>query len=145
MISSFNMSAPRHGKLGLVFLLALGTVFSAVAASPSITSITPNPLTYSSTSDTITLNGSNFVSGCTVTLKDITNGGTFAKSVTYVSSSQIKVTANFTNNTATWSAQVTSPTASNTVQFQVKAAVTAPTITSITPNPLTYSSTSDTI
>ncbi len=118
---------------------------NAAVSAPVISSISPNPLTYGSTADTITINGSNFVSGCTVTLKDLTNGGTYAKSVTYVSSSQIKVTANFTNNTATWSAQVTSPTASNTVQFQVNAAVSAPVISSISPNPLTYGSTADTI
>ena len=121
------------------------TVNAPSAPAPTITSITPNPLTYGSSADTITINGTNFVSGCTVTLKYLPDGSTYPKSVTYISSTQLQVTANFTNVTATWSAQVTAPTASNTIQFQVNAATAAPTITSITPNPLTYGSSADTI
>ncbi|HEX7406918.1 MAG TPA: choice-of-anchor Q domain-containing protein [Candidatus Binatia bacterium] len=107
----------------------------AAEVAPVISSITPNPLPWVSDPHTITINGSNFVPGCTVTLWDVTNSqGPYPKAVTFVSSSQIKVTANFTNHTATWSAQVTAPTASNTVQFQVQAsAPRSPSISSVTP------------
>jgi len=105
----------------------------AAVSDPVISGITPNPLTYGSSADTITINGSGFVAGCTVTLKDLTNGGTFPMATTFVNANQIKVTANFTNATATWSAQVTSPATSNTVQFQVRAAVSAPVISSVSP------------
>ncbi len=120
-------------------------IVAVSASAPTISSITPNPLTYGSPTDKITISGSNFVSGCTVILKDLTHGGSYPKAVTYISNTQLQVTANFTNNTATWSAQVTAPTASNTVQFHVNAKVSAPTISSITPNPLTYGSSTDKI
>jgi hypothetical protein len=109
------------------------------STTPTITSITPDPLTYASSTDTITLNGTNFISGCSVTLYDVTNiGGPYVKPTTFISSNQIKVTANFTNTTAIWSAQMTSPTTSNTVQFQVNAqgwVDNQPIITSISATP----------
>jgi hypothetical protein len=57
----------------------------AKVIEPVISSITPNPLQWTADPHTITINGSNFVPGCTVTLKDLTNGGTYPKFVTFVS------------------------------------------------------------
>ncbi len=89
-----NISGYCSGSSGALAVTAVSVT------SPVISSITPNPLTYSSSSDTITLHGSNFVSSITVTLYDVTNGdGPYEKSATYISSTELQVKANFTNNT----------------------------------------------
>src|SRR5258706_7369103 len=51
------------------------------------------------------------------------SGGTYPKSSTYVNSGQLTISANFTNATATWSAQVANPGggSSNVYNFQVQA------------------------
>ncbi|HYU27039.1 MAG TPA: hypothetical protein VEO74_17645, partial [Thermoanaerobaculia bacterium] len=96
---------------------------TATAAAPSITSTSPEPVPGSNSSQTLTLYGSNFASGCTVTLNDTTNGGTYTKSTTFISSTQIAISANFTNATATWTAKVTNPngSSSNVYTFHVTA------------------------
>jgi GH25 family lysozyme M1 (1,4-beta-N-acetylmuramidase) len=95
-------------------------------STPTITSISPNPVPGSNTQQTITINGSNFVSRCSVTLNDITNNdGPYVKLTTFISNSQIQITANFTNATANWTAQVTSPAASNVFQFQANSSGSA--------------------
>jgi hypothetical protein len=91
---------------------------------PSISSITPNPLNWVLDPHTITINGSNFVSGCTVELWDVTNGdGPYTKSTTFVNGNQVEISANFTNSTAIWSAKVINPdgTPSNVYPFSVHA------------------------
>ena len=107
-----------------------------MAAAPVISNVSPNPVPGSNSQQTLTINGSNFASGCTITLKDLTNGGTYQKATTFISSSQIRITANFTNTTATWLVEVTSPTSSNAYQFQVNATTVAPVISSVNPNPI---------
>ena len=97
------------------------------AANPVITSTSPEPVPGSSSAQTLTIYGSNFVSGCTVTLADLTNGGTFpGKPTTFYTSGQISISANFTNATATWTAQVINPggASSNVYTFHVQAAAT---------------------
>src|SRR6185369_3580000 len=117
------------------------------AAVPNISSVSPNPVPGSNSSQTLTLFGSNFVSGATVTLQDLTNGGTYSKSTTFISSSQLSISANFTNNTANWSAQVVNPggTSSNVFTFQVQATSVTPNIGSVSPNPVPGSNSSQTL
>jgi len=79
------------------------------AVNPSISSVSPNPVPGSNSAQALTIYGNNFVSGATVTLQDLTNGGTYTKSTTYANSGQLSISANFTNATATWSAQVGQP------------------------------------
>lgn len=122
-ISGFSSNYPIEGWIR----------YQTTSLTPSITSVSPNPISGLDSQQIITINGNNFTSGCTITLKDLTNGGTYTKSSTYISSSQIQISANFTNNTAIWSVQVTSPSSSNVFQFQV---IATPNITSVSPNPV---------
>jgi len=94
----------------------------ASSTPPSISSVSPNPVPGSSSSQTLTINGSSFVSGATVILKDLSYGGTYNKSTSYSSSSRLSISANFTNTTAVWSVQVVNPngSSSNVYNFQVQ-------------------------
>src|SRR5204862_10059 len=49
----------------------------SVVASPSITSVSPNPVPANASPQTLTINGANFQIGGTVTLVDVTTGDTF--------------------------------------------------------------------
>src|SRR6185369_10173283 len=119
----------------------------ATSVTPNIGSVSPNPVPGSNSSQTLTFFGSNFVSGATVTLQDLTNGGTYSKSTTFISSGQLSISANFTNNTANWSAQVVNPGGafSNVFTFQVQATSVTPNISSVSPNPVPGSNSSQTL
>lgn len=79
---------------------------SPTASSPSITSVSPDPVPGANVSQSFTVYGSGFVSGCTVRLEDVTNGGVFDKSTTFINSGEVSLSANFTTAAATWTAQV---------------------------------------
>jgi len=115
--------------------------------APTISSVSPNPVPGSNTAQTLTINGTGFQSGCTVRLIDITNGGTFDKTPTSLTATQVQISANFTNATATWSAQVRNPDGgqSSAFQFQVQRQTTNPTISSVSPNPVPGSNTAQTL
>jgi hypothetical protein len=96
------------------------TQIPASSTPPSINSISPNPVPGINGQQTITLYGSNFAPGATVTLNDLTfGGGPYVKATTFVSSGQLSISANVTAENASWSAQVTNPdgTTSNVFQF----------------------------
>jgi hypothetical protein len=110
----------------------------AASVTPSISSVSPNPVPGSNSTQSLTIYGSNFQSGATVTLRDLTYGGTYSKTPTYLGSGELRISANFTNTTATWSVQVTNPGGSSSSQrsFQVQAASVTPSISSVSPNPV---------
>ncbi|HEV8580680.1 MAG TPA: Calx-beta domain-containing protein, partial [Thermoanaerobaculia bacterium] len=121
------------------------TVQAQSGSTPSISSVSPNPVPGLNSSQTLTIYGGNFVSGATVTLKNLANGGTYSKSTNYSNSGQLSLSANFTNNTATWSAQVINPNgnSSNVFNFQVQTSSSSlPLISSVSPNPVTGSNSS---
>jgi hypothetical protein len=100
---------------------SLGVYFTTRVA-PIITGITPNPVPGLNGDQTITIQGTSFVSGATVTLTSL--GQTFpipASRTTFVNSSQIQISANVTTTAASWTAQVTNPSlqASNVFTFTV--------------------------
>jgi pimeloyl-ACP methyl ester carboxylesterase len=115
----------------------------APVLTPSIASVNPNPVSGANAQQPFTVNGVNFVSGAIVRLRDHTNGGTFDKTPTSSSSTQLLISANFTTANATWSAQVINPggTTSNQVTFLVLAPA-APSITGVNPNPVPGSNSS---
>jgi len=124
------------------------TVTAGVSAPPVISSISPNPVPGSNSQQTITINGSGFVSGATVTLQSL--GVPYpipANRTTFVSSTQIQILANVTTQAASWTAQVTNPdgSASNVFNFTVTAGATQPVISSISPNPVPGSNSQQTI
>jgi hypothetical protein len=110
----------------------------ASAVTPSVSGVSTNPVPGLNGSQTLTVFGSNFASGATVTLRDLTNGGTYSKTPTSLSSSQLTISANFTNATATWSVQVTNPgsSGSNQYQFQIQASAVTPSVSGVSPNPV---------
>ena len=112
------------------------------AVTPTISSISPNPLPASAGAQTLSLNGQNFLSGASVTL--INPLGTAViqpqDQVNVLSSSVITVALDVGNQIGRWSAQVTNAQgrSSNAISFDVVAtSVSLPTIVSISPDPMT--------
>jgi hypothetical protein len=104
------------------------------ATAPALTSLSPASTTAGGTGFTLTVNGSNFVSGASV----LWNGS--ARTTSYVSGTQLKATIPAGDIAAAGTAQVSAlnpgtTTASNTLTFTVTApaAATAPTLSSLSP------------
>ena len=111
-------------------------VWTPQTVVPAIRDVAPKPLPGSSSAQTLTIYGSNFVSGATVRLKDLTNGGTYTKSTNYTNSGQLSISAIFTNNTATWSVQVINPNGDSSNVFTVQVQATSappPSISGVLP------------
>jgi hypothetical protein len=88
---------------------------------PTITSLSPNPLTHSAAAQVLTINGSNFQSGAGLV---VTVGSTpySGSQVTFVSASQLKVTLTLASSSASLAVQVTNPSTavSNSEPLTVK-------------------------
>jgi trimeric autotransporter adhesin len=114
---------------------------TALAVAPTITALNPNPMTGSSSAQTLTINGSGFVSGLKVTV------GSTTYSASSVSASQVQVAVNVGTAAATLAVQVTNPNgqASNSVNLSVTAPIVAPTISTLSPNPITASTSVQTL
>ncbi|MEQ1936398.1 MAG: SH3 domain-containing protein, partial [Fimbriimonadaceae bacterium] len=121
-----------------------------VAPAPSISSISPNPITADAANgyQTVTINGSNFVSKPTVAVT-WTGGGTTVSSsqVTFVSSTRLTISIKLGNMADNWTVKATNPDgkASSAVGFQVITSNPAPSISSVTPSPVSGSSSRQTI
>ena len=118
-----------------------------VAAPPVIASLSPNPMTASTANQTLIINGSGFVSGLQVNLT--TGASTTAypsSSVSYLTATQVQVLVNVGATARAWTVQVVNPGAvpSNAVSLTVMAPA-APLIGSLSPNPMTGSSASQTL
>ena len=90
------------------------TVTSSVSA-PSISSVSPNPMPGSSSNQLVTIYGSNFQNGATLTFIDA-GGATFQSQLsklTFVSSGQIDYQINNANDVGTWQARVNNPDGQN--------------------------------
>ena len=123
---------------GVVSNAATLTVTAAVTGPPSISSLSPNPMTASASGQTLTIYGSGFQSGATVHASYPGYSGDL--NVTSLTSTQIQATINTGTAAQTWTVQIISPAGmvSNAATLTVTAAATvAPSISSITPNPLT--------
>ena len=94
-------------------------IYLSSLPSPSISSVSPSSPIGSNSTQPFYINGSNFVSGCNVTLRDLTTGETFAnRTITSFSSSQIRIDPNFTTAAHTWSVQIINPDGRSSSQFQ---------------------------
>jgi hypothetical protein len=92
---------------------------TAPGPNPSISSVSPNPVTGSNASQPFTINGSNFVIGANVILRDLTTGEVFAnRPASSFSGSQIVINPNFTTAAHTWSVQVINPDGKSASQYQ---------------------------
>jgi hypothetical protein len=111
---------------------------TAAGAAPAIATLSPNPMTGSAAVQSLTINGTGFASGGKVTVGAATYQGS---QVAFVSSSQLVVSISVGTAAQTLAVQVTNSNgqASNTVNLAVSAPSTAPTITTLSPNPMTGS------
>jgi subtilase family serine protease len=122
----------------------------APAPPPAITSLSPNPMTGSSANQTLTINGTGLGSGTGWKVVLTTGGTTLTVGPSQLSSTgttQMQATVNVGTAAETWSVQVVNPggTASNSVNLPVVAPAAKPAITSLSPNPMTGSSASQTL
>jgi hypothetical protein len=113
--------------------------------APVISSLSPNPMTGSTSAQTLTITGSGFAAGATVTASY--SGGSATVSVTSLSATQIQATINTGTTARTWTVQVVNPggVASNTFSLQVVAPPVPPVITSLSPNPMPRSNAAQTL
>ena len=101
---------------------SLPFTWSVSPAGVTITEVLPSPVPASSSNQQLTINGSGFVSGATVTYYDTSNVAYAAKAASVVNSGQIVDTAfNDLSDTGTWHVVVTNPgaSASNNYAFTV--------------------------
>jgi hypothetical protein len=117
-------------------------------APPVIASLSPNPMTGSNNSQTLTIKGSGFVAGLAVTLttgaSTVTYQGSFIASV---AATQVQVQVNVGAAARTWTVQVVNPggAASNTATLTVTAPTPPPAIASLGPSPMTGSASAQTL
>lgn len=91
---------------------------TAPTVTPYISSVSPNPVTGSNSSQPFTINGGNFVSGATVTLRDLRTGEVFPnRPISSFSSTQIVINPIFTTIAATWTVEVINPGGASSGQF----------------------------
>jgi Malectin domain/CARDB len=125
------------------------TVEAGELPTPSISSVSPNPMTAMSANQTVTINGANFQSGCTVTFTD-TDGITYfdASKFTYNSSSKLTYELNNGSDVGTWTVRVNNPDGKNSgnYSFTVEAGeLPTPSISSVSPDPMTAMSVNQTV
>ncbi len=133
---------------------SLASGFTVNAPQPTVTSTANNSLTYGiSSNQSVTIYGTNFVLGSTITvgsLSGTTVAGSFATATTpyvFVSSSQVKFWwPNTSLAPGAYDVQVTNPTAAGGLSANLASGFTVtapqPTVTSTSPNPVTYGVTS---
>ena len=129
--------------LGSVDAYNLATYWSNVTPPPTIVSLSPNPMTASSSTQTLTIAGSGFQSSPKVSLSC-----TGALTPTSVTSTQILVPVNVGTTARTCTVQVVNSNgqASNTVSLQVVVpAPPPPAISSVAPNPMPGSNANQTL
>jgi hypothetical protein len=127
-----------------------GPVFSltVTGSAPTVSGVSPSPVPSSGSGQTLTINGTNFVSGATVTYHD-PQGDTYAANpTTFVNSGQI-IDPSFkdASDAGTWTVTVVNPggSSSSAFNFTVTASTSAPTVSSISPTSMTANGVSQTL
>jgi subtilase family serine protease len=121
---------------------------AAQAAAPAISALSPNPMTGSASSQTLTINGSGFQSGLKVLVTAAGTTTTYqGTGVTLTGSSQAQISVVTGVAAATWSVQVVnaSSQASNTAVLTINAPAHSPVLSSLSPNPMTGSASAQTL
>jgi hypothetical protein len=110
---------------------------NAATAAPAITTLSPNPMTGSNSAQTLTINGTGFLSGLKLLIGSTT---ITANQLALLTPTELQVNIVTGLTTHTYAVQVVNSNggASNSVNLQVSAPP-APTIASLTPNPMTGS------
>lgn len=107
---------------------------------PSVTSVNPNPVPGSNASQNFVVNGSNFDPNCTVTLRDLTTGITYANRTKIAQTgTSITLNPNFGTPAHIWSVEVINPgsVSSGPYQFLVSASASLVSLTVNGPSALT--------
>jgi subtilase family serine protease len=130
---------------GSVDAYALALKWSIGPAPLSITSLSPNPMTQSSSNQTLTINGTGFATGATVRVSYAGFNGTLA--ITSLTATQILATINTGTTARTWTVEVANPggAVSSSANLTVNLPVATPAISSLTPNRMTGSNSSQTL
>jgi subtilase family serine protease len=142
-MNGYNAAAGYDFATGLGSVDAYAMAFNWGArppSAPTINTLGPNPMTGSTAAQTLTIAGTGFLSGATVTAS-YAGGSSTNLPVTSLSSTQIQATINTGTTARTWSITVanTSGAASNAAGLTVVAPPLPPVAGSVTPNPLTGS------
>ncbi len=115
---------------------------NAASAALAITSLTPNPLAGSAAAQTLTINGTGFVTGAKVSLT-APGAAAVVYAANFVSSTRLTASVTVGTTAQNWTVSVSNPTGSpsNNLTLQVTApsAVSVPTVTSLNPTSLTAS------
>ena len=119
---------------------------SSTTPAPSISGVSPSPAPGSNNSQTLLINGSNFVNGATVTFHD-PQGNAYPRSATFVSASQLSNQFDDANDSGTWTVSVTNPDSqtSGTFNFTVTATSSVPTVSGVSPSPVPSSNSNQTL
>ncbi|MGQ0700516.1 MAG: carbohydrate binding domain-containing protein [Panacagrimonas sp.] len=111
---------------------------TAVASPPSISSVSPSTYPASSSTQSMTINGSGFVNGATLVFDPPTgsNISSTASRLSFVSSSRIDYQFNNGSDAGTWTVRVNNPNGqqSGTRSFTVTAVASPPSISSVSPS-----------
>ena len=106
------------------FIVVYKPSVDPLAAAPTISSVSPNPVTGSASAQTVTINGTGFVNKPTLTLTWTGQSGYTVPTaqVTYVSNTQVQMLITTTTTADNWSVKATNPDGkvSNVVGFTVK-------------------------
>jgi pseudomonalisin len=125
---------------GSVDAYSLAINWGGAPVGPSITSLSPNPMTASASTQNLTINGAGFNAGSGLTVKvgTTTYSGT---QITFMNSSLLVVAINPGTAVQSLAVQVTDPNgqSSNPVSLQITAPAAPLAISSISPNPMTGS------
>jgi hypothetical protein len=131
--------------------IAASVIVTAPPAPPAIRSLTPNPMTGSTASQIVTINGSGFVSGTGLRVVMSYSGGSpttlSGGQIAFIGSTQILALINVGTTARTWTVQVINPNglASGNGSLQVVAPPPPPAIASLTPNPMSRSNAAQTL
>jgi pseudomonalisin len=129
--------------LGSVDAYAMALNWGArLPSAPTVSGLSPNPMTVSTAKQTLTIIGSGFLAGAKVTAGY--PGFSTTLQVTSLSATQLQAVIDVGTTPRTWTVQVVNPTgvASNNGSLQV---VARPAIVSLTPNPMMRSTVAQTL
>jgi hypothetical protein len=141
-MTSFDSSGTESSNSNTLYFQTL-----VIDQGPSISSISPNPVTGSNSAVTFTLTGNNFVSGSKVQVAFAGNNYTFVNTntnATYVNSTTLTVPITTQPQTDTWKVRVQNP--DGQLSAQINLVVNAPengnlTLSAVGPNPVTGANT----
>src|SRR5207248_2930401 len=116
---------------------SFGFQVAAPVVTPQITSVSPNPVPGTNSLQTITINGNNFLSPPTVFVtwtggsKTLTSG-----EVNFVNGNQVQMSLHAAPPVYNWTVRITNPGGRQSNSFGFQVAAPAPTIASMSPNPV---------